>query len=514
MNSTIIKLISKYKMLLIWAGWSLLYIFLGMCLVYCNSGEINNHSLFFEADNGRVFQDLTIITGYDHYRIKVHPIMLSLLVPITSFIKAFVGDWAMSIIIFQSLIGASVNILLYKILLKLNIKEHLATILMLILGFSFSMIIFSTIPETFIFSTFFLVLFLYYIVHLQTEKITKLSMGNIIILCFLGMTIVGMSLGNYIPYLMGIIYILFNVYGKKPLKIFAGLITIIIGSLGLLYVILILQHLAYNNAPLFYTSLHDAIYNKANFEEYNYVDFSFSLQKLAFCIKQLLLLPILASSVHLDGGKFSVVSPAIPPLTPPTYPPPIIHFGSYLLITKIVFSVIFLSIIAPFVNFIRKKSHNLNIFIMGLSILSFYLISLFFYSQKEGFIFSSNFLYLIILIIAIVINELNIRWEKIVFTCLYTFLILEIINNTYYFINTAQIVASYFKYHSYNLGILLLDSLLIILSILLGLFGINKIFSFKKTINTDNKFLIGISVYLYMIILFCVGISMNAWKNI
>lgn len=50
----------------------LLYLFLGMCLSYYTAFDTN---MFFGADNARVFQDLTNITG-EHYRVSVHPLLI------------------------------------------------------------------------------------------------------------------------------------------------------------------------------------------------------------------------------------------------------------------------------------------------------------------------------------------------------------------------------------------------------------------------------------------------------
>lgn len=133
----------------------LLYLFLGMCLSYYTAFDTN---MFFGADNARVFQDLTNITG-EHYRVSVHPLLIFLTETIILLIDGVVNRPMMSVILVEAFCGGLSVCLFDAILGQKQVDRKIRNLYAFLYAFSFSNMIFSTVPETFIFAALGLLLF-------------------------------------------------------------------------------------------------------------------------------------------------------------------------------------------------------------------------------------------------------------------------------------------------------------------------------------------------------------------
>ena len=125
------------------------YIFLGICISYPITYDTDN--IFFSADNRRAFFDMVNITG-SHYRIKVHPELLILVQAPTLLLNGFVNHHRMTVIVMEAFCGTLSGYIFYEILKCRKIEVHIRKLVTAIYVFSFSNIIFSTVPETFIFA--------------------------------------------------------------------------------------------------------------------------------------------------------------------------------------------------------------------------------------------------------------------------------------------------------------------------------------------------------------------------
>lgn len=189
------------------------FICLGLMYSRYNPPILNN--IFFGADSVRAFDDLIHIKDVTHYRIKVHPLMLILLQPIMLFINGLVQHAPTTIILAGSLAGALNTIGIYDIISR-YLKNTLSKYgIIAIYVCSFSTMVFTTIPETFIFASVYLIMFWNFILkHLYDRD--ELTYLDYIILVFFGIANFGITLTNYVQYLIGLLGLFFvNIKSMK-----------------------------------------------------------------------------------------------------------------------------------------------------------------------------------------------------------------------------------------------------------------------------------------------------------
>ena len=146
----------RKESIIIFCVFMLIYAVIGLGIVYYN-GNIAN--MFFGADNARAFGDFSSI-GYNHYRVKVHPLLLMMTQPITLVVKSFLHNASLSVFFLEILCGSGSVGILYFLLRELEIDRRNAILWTILYGFSFSNLIFVSVPETFIVCCFFQILFL------------------------------------------------------------------------------------------------------------------------------------------------------------------------------------------------------------------------------------------------------------------------------------------------------------------------------------------------------------------
>lgn len=186
------------------------YVFCGMCISYPVSFESN---IFFSADNQRAFSDLMEITG-NHYRIKVHPAFLFLAEAPALVLDGIVNHQRMTVIIMEAFCGSMSAYVFYSILEKKGVDLKVRSLTTAIYAFSFSHLIFSTVPETYIFANLGLISYWYFIL-LASEKQGDFNKKEIFLLCFFGCISFGITLTNYCSYLVGLVYLTSRRYKKK-----------------------------------------------------------------------------------------------------------------------------------------------------------------------------------------------------------------------------------------------------------------------------------------------------------
>lgn len=176
------------------------------------NSSINN--VFFGADTERVLNDF-INYSANHYRTKVHPLYILLLFPIICPI------YYLSMITFSNgLVGVALVIavistlncyLLEKILSKINVKNKITKILIVLLfAFSFASINNSMIIETYLFGTTTLLLFWLVFLHFKDKD---LKLKHYLILLLLGILTTSMTITNIFHFLIGAMFLI--VFNKK-----------------------------------------------------------------------------------------------------------------------------------------------------------------------------------------------------------------------------------------------------------------------------------------------------------
>lgn len=268
----------KKNKIFIFLLFSLFYFCIGF--YYREFFETNN--IFFGADVSRIIDDLTIFDG-NHYRTKVHPLFVILFNPFGVFINYFIKNKILTSIFMTSLCASGVIFILFKYIKELAIE--LRIIFVMFYSFSMTTLIFSSIPETFIFGTFTLILN-HYLFEKIIEKIEKNEYDNelkkIIILNFLSIILCfGITITNIIPSIILLIGILIKIDLEKTLKLFniKKSFSKIKTFLGVLFIVMSIsttgtigQKIIYRSSGLFFTSSIQEELNYIKFGEKNAVD--------------------------------------------------------------------------------------------------------------------------------------------------------------------------------------------------------------------------------------------------
>jgi len=108
-------------------------------------------STLFQADFPRVLRDLTEANG-NHLRTNVHPIYVLLLNPIGVLLTQLLKSQINAVLLMTSICGALSIYLTFQILIKAGFRSIHALIFSMILGFSAAHWLFSSMPETYIFT--------------------------------------------------------------------------------------------------------------------------------------------------------------------------------------------------------------------------------------------------------------------------------------------------------------------------------------------------------------------------
>lgn len=280
------------------------YIFLGICISYPITYDTDN--IFFSADNRRAFFDMVNITG-SHYRIKVHPELLILVQAPTLLLNGFVNHHRMTVIVMEAFCGTLSGYIFYEILKCRKIEVHIRKLVTAIYVFSFSNIIFSTVPETFIFANLGLISYWYFIL-LALEQDKKFTIQEVFLLIFWGCINFGITLTNYGSYLIGLVCLLIKRYGKKDwVKLFFKIN--VINSIFIVFLCLF-QKFIWKQAPLFWESIIVGI-KGGGYEELNYMNWNININKTILWIKQTMVYPIFSPDVYISNriyfGGFSVI---------------------------------------------------------------------------------------------------------------------------------------------------------------------------------------------------------------
>lgn len=475
-----------------------IYISVGMCFTYYSFDFLStNFNTIFGADTPRVIVDFTQVAE-NHYRTEVHPLQLILIQPFISFVGGFFHDIPMTIIIAQSLAGAYVVALLNSTLYNFTLKKDLSLIFSAIYGVSFSAILFTAIPETYVFSALFNILLWYYISLLLKNNVNKLSWANIFVLSLILLASFGVIMANAIITSISVLFLLASVYKlnlKKVLKDFGKIVLI---SISLTLGLVVLQKVAWH-APLFFENLLLAATKPNGFEEYLYMNFSVSVSKSCLIYLQNFIAPLTAMPfIMLNGAGIESNG---------------FRFSSHINLFYII-PVTFLYLVT-FFGCIRKNiSSKAPLITLGLIIVVEILFSYFYgwnpeLETIESFIYSQNYLSFIFLFMGLGFNSI---WNKFSKCFLGLFLLYQVIINSY-FLFTIFVFLQENAVKPFSGFTMFAYGLLITAIIFVFVLVCKKFFAEKITnLSIENKYFYFSIAYLTYIIFYAIIVSINYWR--
>ena len=450
----------------IFLSFFIIYLLLGLCISY---QEPFTHNLFFGGDNARAYGDLAEIFA-NHYRIKVHPLFLLMTQPLVLMVNGLVNNTRLAVIIIEAIFGALYLKYFYKILEELLIKFHIKLSITLILGGSFSFIIYSTTPETFIFSGFWLCFFVYKLIIIS--KFQNFSLKSAFDIAFLGVLCTGGTITNCIVFLIGLFFVTFNSNLKKQDK-YKFIIKSILFSGLILLLLLILQKLIWNDCPIFISSLLGGILG-FGYEETLYMQFDFDIYSFKEYLKQFFTIPVISPTVQLNYINDINLN--------------IINFSAYLSFIKyflyFYIGLIFILIIFNLINIFKNKNfYRVDILLLTILIFIFNFLLHFCYGRSEAFIYSCHYIFLLMIVLSMFANNLsNYFNEKYLCIILYLFFAIELTNNLFSFKETILLGYECIK-HEYNLYI---TANVIFYSIVCLLFIYIISIIYKKVLKVNN----------------------------
>lgn len=350
-----------------------IYFVLSMLISY--SYKINdNMNFLFQSDSGRVYADyIKVVT--DHHRSSVHPLFILFIQPIILILNGICKNGVLSIIIFSSIVSSLnvVGIYLFSTLFSKNNKLNI--IIATIFGFCFSNIVFTVGIELYNLAALVLIYLWYFGAKILKEQ-NKINKKYYLILYFLGIFTLGITITNYIVFLIVSLVLLLS----KKVN-FKNLVVLNLAIIISCFLLVSLQNIVYHSTPKLSSYFQESLK-----EEADYTIKSLELQNIKNTFKGDYLNSIIASDLFvkeeignnvLDFQKVTKIN---------------------LVVLAIFFGVIGFLIIKNF-----KSNFLLNIGII-LTIL-FNSILHTFYGNNATFLYSLHFLYLFFLLLIVNLSQ-------------------------------------------------------------------------------------------------------------
>lgn len=419
----------------------LVYVFLGLCIFWQHIFKITECNVFF-SDNGRAFLDMTQIEDprLHHCRIATHPLFLLLVQTVVLLVDGVVNGPTMSVILVEACCGALSVCLFDGVLGRRGVERRLRTAFTLIYGCSFTMMLYSSISETFLFGGLSLLSFWYFLAAAGREK-GPLSGREKLLAVFFGVVSAGVTLTNYVFYLVGLVWLLLLRYGPRSgareffkLNVFNSAAVIA----GCLY-----QRFVWTEAPLFWSGMIDALRTGQSYGETQYMNWSFSLRKTGMWLSEMLLKPLMASDVFL--GEYTLA------YTESDEVYYAISFtdtwGEWALLLKAALFLFWAAAAACLLFWLAgrlKDRFDLERDGYLLSLLAAFAGNMalhYIYSASEAFIYSPHYLFYILLAapLALERNAAPARFRRVLVPGLLAFWVIEVLNNLSRFFKSAQL---------------------------------------------------------------------------
>ncbi len=409
-------------MILFFGIWTL-YLCLGFSLSGHNQPTMD---IYMGADNSRAWDDLMVYSGVFHYRIKVHPLMLLLLQPVTLLVQGLIHNPQAALVIVESLVGAVSVYWVYRMLERSLIDRWIAVLIVLVYGASFSNLLFATIPETFLFAGMFLVLFWSYVCY--SLGVQKISREMKLILFFFGIACFGITITNYMQFLIGLFAVLFFAKAERREKI-RTFFQITIGNAVAVLGLAGFQKFAWKDGVSFFLSSYRGLVDgSGSFEEFQYTDNRlFSLKKILLWLDQIFQKPLISAEVEQVAMREDYH--------------PVLFADNYRVADVLIlafYGILIGSVIWSLIKNVRRRE-----LLMLSAALLFNGVLHFFYGFYEAFIYTPHFLFLVILLFGMSTDSLPKTLKRLVIGFLAVFLAVELFVNLSVYRELIKIVAAY-----------------------------------------------------------------------
>lgn len=398
------------KLALIFVIFFSIYFMLGS-IFSCYIKTNGFYNMFFGTDSHRVFIDLTQLIAPEHYRTTVHPLFIIMFQPIVRLLDIIIKNNMLSAIILQSLISATSITFIYMILEKINTKPKLTILLTIISGLSFGQFVFNSTLETFAFAQLFLIILFYYVIGNDNRKFTK---KDIIILTLLGIANLGITLTNFFVYVLVVCsFFLLNKKEKISNKIYSLLLVLIL-STSISVVLSEIQYVVFKGANLFFSgNISEILYTSPS--EINYIE-PFGFNSIKNQIRTIFGYGFMAPNIILTKDVYNLK----------------LTFSSLYLPQKIIIvlnCILLLSLLIIFIkkNYKKLLEHKFFVLLFLAFVFNFALHSL--YGNSEGFLYILHYQFLLIIMLAYLINNSNEKTQKISTLYMGIYLLIMIIFN-------------------------------------------------------------------------------------
>lgn len=411
---------------------------------------------YFGLDQDRAFRDLTTWDA-DHYRTKVHPLFVLFLQPIVRSMNVVIGNSYISVMILQAVVGAAAVTLVCRYLAEIGVPFKGRTLLTLIYGVSFSQLIFTISPETYVFGGLSLIGMHYYV--LRCFKSRKLSVPALV---SAGVLTIAITVTNFAQFVIALHFLLKrNLPSYKHAKTIFWRIVIA--------VLIIASVLAGVQKVLYPSSLFFGQYLLFPDEEFEYMDAGGGVGFIAILKTVAAGDPVGAmrlAKTGFDGcklfaeayanllgrglifGEFAAFDSTAPQVVKELR---FTDFTAAQFCLTLIFNIILISAIA--INYRMKddSAYLQGIFPVLLASLVFNLALHAIYGRAEGYLFSQHYLFLMVFIIGLGYNKLTTffgtsrffeRWGLV--TLFAIFLLAELFNNVIMFYKFKELAFYYY----------------------------------------------------------------------
>ncbi len=480
----------------------IIYTIIGLLIIYPNSVIYQYFNLVYGIDCPRIFGLLTTLKTQSS---NIHTLIPIMFQPLVFLINCIVNNIKISVILLQAILASSTNILMFSFFKNIIKKDtKISLLLTAIYGFSFSMILFTIVPESYLFSAFFFMCLIYYILYLIKFEIKNLSLANIFILAFLGVAVSGISTSNFIGFTFGILFLINKIHPKQfkaKLKSFCKIAIIFI---LLAIIISYFERFAYPKSTALLGSIGTVFSGHCG--QTKYLHFDFGLKNIFSVIAQTYIYPIIALPYHLY--KYPVVFYNYQILRSSD----LFHLGfapKNNIFTIVLSSLFYLIPIGLYIKNFKKQKENITyISFLSIYILINFIMSMF-YDSKECFMYSLNSLFAVFMWIGCIIPDNN-KICRFLYVFYSGFLLYQISVNYHYFHKFAK----YLALHSlsfFNRGTLWIYAIIVSVIFVFITFILKKIISKDLLKISEKNLVFWIGIYISYIILFAILLSMNQW---
>ena len=439
--------------------------------------------VLFGTDTIRVYHDFFDITGTSHYRTKVHPLLLLLLQPFMSIAIGIVHHAGTALALVESLTGFGIVFFTNRILDMLVKNKTTVIILTMIFAFSFSQMIFVSIPETFIFGGFTTSLCWYYIIKHRDNYACLLEGKQRWVIVFLGILCFGITITNYIQYVIVVMLILYSASSERKTRV-KNFIQINVITLGLATILSVLQKITWRNGTEIYAEqivrpalrkilqFWDEVpsllmplqvkVSRSSFEEKAYMNFDFNLEKIAAWIDETVRCPLLSGDCYWIW---------IDKLNRPK-----VYFSEYTPLTDMVVGAFVVFLVFIVIKYWKTLTSK-HIFCAIICAYVFNLVLHFIYGAREAFMYTPHFLFLLIVIYGMASNEIQGLMTKINHVFLSLLLIFELIVNIHAYNSIRLFLIDYLLTPKYSMVILMVG---VVISMGMIYYILHKWYIYKK----------------------------------